>query len=281
MRGCDIRYFGWSSLAIRTPDFSLLFDPFYRRYCDVQWFGAEDLCPADYIAVTHGHEEHFVDVPELARLSGAMVIGPDKVVNFLRRKNRITSRQLKPLNAGESDELSHFRIDAFGWQHRDVNLFKSIPAALLRGNFSRLLWAWNGMTKSPFLAPYTGYRLTLPDGTTILNYNEGFNTKMTEHEIEALGASARTDILLGGMQLNFTEDIRRGVKALDPRLVLLYPPHDRLHALWNVPSSPWEDFAAAARDAAPNATVIVLEPGFQVNLEDYSVSTFDSKTVAH
>ncbi len=279
MNDYNIRYFGWSSLAIRTPDFTLLFDPFYRKYCNVQWFEAEDLCPADYIAVTHGHEEHFVDVPDVARLSRATVVGPDKVVNFLQRKNHLDPKQLKSLNAGETVELPSCRLDAFGWQHRDVNLFKSIPAEVLRGNFSRLLWAWNGVTKSPFSAPYTGYRITLADGTTILNYNEGFNTKMSDREIKTLGDDKKTDILLGGMQLHFTDDVRRGVKALNPKLVLLYPPHDRLHKLWNVPSSPWEDFAAAAREAAPNATVIVLKPGDEVDLRTHSVSTFASASV--
>ena len=279
MRGCSLRYFGWSSLAVRTPDFNLLFDPFYRKYCDVQWFDAQDLSPADYIAVTHGHEEHFIDVPAMARVTRAKVLGPRSVTNFLRRRNGLDSPQLITLEAGDGVDLPELRVDAFSWQHRDVNLFRAIPGAILRGEFSRVQWAWNGMTKSPFLAPYTGYRLTLRDGTTILNYNEGFNTKMTADEIRRLGQSAHTDVLLGGMQLDFTEDVARGVAALNPKLVLLYPPHDRLHALWGVPSSPWSLFADAARRAAPDATVIVLNPGDEVDLHSYSVTTFSSASI--
>lgn len=252
----------------------MFFDPFYRHYCGVQWFDIDDFSAANYIAVTHGHEEHFIDVPEVARRTGAKVLGPLKVTSFLHRKNGLQPEQLAAIDAGESADLPELVVQAFSWKHRDVNLFRSIPAALLRGEFSRLTWAWNGMTKSPFLAPYTGYRLILKDGTTILNYNEGFNTKMTDEEITALGQSARTDVLLGGMQLDFTADVARGVAALNPKLVLLYPPHDRLHALWGVPSSPWAAFAEAAQQAAPDATVIVLEPGHEVDLKTYAVRDF-------
>jgi len=37
-------------------------------------------------------------------------------------------------------------------------------------------------TNAPFYSPYTGFHVELPDGLTVLNYNEGFNTKMTDAE---------------------------------------------------------------------------------------------------
>lgn len=276
MTHCTISYFGWSSLAVTTADGTLLFDPFYRRYCGVQWFTAEDLGPAKYIAVTHGHEEHFLDTPELARRTGALVVGPGAVTRFLRQRNRIDEAQLATLEAGQTKQLDGFRVDAFAWKHRDVNLVKSVTKAMLKGNFTQLAWAWHSATQAPFHAPYTGYRLTLPDGTTILNYNEGFNSKMTDAEIEVLGRAGRTDILLAGMQLDFTEDVFRGVKALDPKLVLLYPPHDVLHTMMGAKSRPWPEFAAAAQRAAPHAKVVMLEPGVAVNASNGSVSRFTS-----
>lgn len=276
MTHCTIRYFGWSSLAVNTPDGAFLFDPFYRKYCGVQWFTAEDFGPAKYIAVTHGHEEHFLDVPEFARRTGALVLGPASVTRFLHRRNRIGEAQLATLEAGQTKELPGFRVDAFAWKHRDVNLVKSVTKAMLKGNFTQLAWAWHSATQAPFHAPYTGYRLTLPDGMTILNYNEGFNSKMTDAEIEALGRGARTDVLLGGMQLDFTEDVFRGVKALAPKLILLYPPHDVLHTMMGAKSRPWVEFAAAAQRAAPRAKVVMLEPGVQVDVRDGSTSRFKS-----
>lgn len=281
MQSSTIKYFGWSSLAVQSPQGVVLFDPFYRKYCDVQWFEAVDLCPADYICVTHGHEEHFLDVPEIARLTDAVVVGPQSVIRFLHRRNSLEMARLKVLEAGQSTNLPGFQVDAFSWKHRDVNLFKLMLKGLLTANFRRFSWAWHSMTQAPFLAPYTGYRLTLPDGTTILNYNEGFNSKMTDAEIEALGQAARTDILLGGMQLDFMADLARGVKALKPRMILLYPPHDRLHAAWGVKAAPWSEFVRAAEKAAPEALVVALEPGVEVNLSDGMVSRFKEVESAH
>jgi len=261
---------------VSTPDGVFLFDPFFRKYCGVQWFDAADFATAKYIAVTHGHEEHFLDVPELARRTGALVLGPGSVTRFLHRRNRIGEAQLVTLEAGQTKALRGFRVDAFAWKHRDVNLVKSVSKAVLKGNFTQLAWAWHSATQAPFHAPYTGYRLTLPDGMTILNYNEGFNSKMTDAEIAALGRGARTDVLLGGMQLDFTEDVFRGVKALAPKLILLYPPHDALHTMMGATSRPWPEFAAAAQRAAPQAKVVMLEPGVQVDVGDGSVAHFES-----
>ena len=273
-KNATVRYYGWSSLRVTTGDGSLLFDPFYRKYCGVQWFGEEDFAQANYIAVTHGHEEHFLDVPSIARRTGARVIGPVAVTDFLRRRNGISEHSLMPLKAGESVELVGFKVDAFGWQHRDINLFKALSKAVLFGRTTQLAWAWHSATQAPFRAPYTGYRLTLPDGTTVLNYNEGFNSKMTDTEIRALAEQCRTDVLLGGIQLGFTDDLARGIAALRPRLALLYPPHEKFHEMMGVTSRPDHEVVAAAKAAAPEATVLVLRPGSEVDLASGALSTF-------
>ncbi|OGS97267.1 MAG: hypothetical protein A3K04_04885 [Gallionellales bacterium RBG_16_56_9] len=270
-----LRYFGWSALSVETADGIFLFDPFYRTYCGDDWFSAAGFKKADYIAVTHGHEEHFLDVPEIARRTGARVIGPESITRFLRKRNHIRSEQLITLNAGQSIDLSGFRVDAFGWQHRDINLYKALTKAVFQGNATQLSWAWHSVTQAPFAAPYTGYRLTLPDGLTVLNYNEGFNSKMSDVEIRELGDGASTDVLLGGMQLDFIDDLHRGVKALNPKLILLYPPHEKFHDLMGVKSRPWSEFVAAAQGAAPAAKVVVLAPGTQVDLTDGSVTHFE------
>ncbi len=61
----------------------------------------------------------------------------------------------------------------------------------------------------------------MPDGLTVLNYNEGFNTKMTDREITEIGNRYRTDVLLAGMQLDFVADVARGAAALNPKIVVL------------------------------------------------------------
>jgi len=260
-----IRYFGWSSLSIETPDGALFFDPFYRHYCGAQWFDLEDYLHAKYICVTHGHEEHFLDVPVIAKRTGATVIGPKSVTDFLAWRSRLPREKLFTVDTGSALALPGFKVNSFRWKHRDINLVKALSKAVFHGNATQLSWAWSSATNAPFYCPYTGYHVELPGGLTVLNYNEGFNSKMTDAEITALGKRFRTDVLLAGMQLDFTADIARGVKALNPKIVVLYPPHDKFHAMMGVGSKPWPEFAAAASASLPSAKVLIAEPGFVMN----------------
>lgn len=259
-----VKYYGWSGLSVETPDGVLLFDPFYRAYCGAQWFGLEDFARASVICVTHGHEEHYLDVPAVARRSGALVVGDPLVCSYLRWRNGLPQDQLRPLRTGGTVELPGFKISSFAWKHRDINLWKALSRAVFQGNATQLSWAWSSATNAPFYAPYTGFVVELPDGTAIMNYNEGFNSKMTDAEIEALGRRFKVDVLLGGMQLDFVSDVARGAAALKPRAVVLFPPHEHFHKMMGAPASPWSDFADAVRGALPHAKVVVAEPGTAV-----------------
>jgi len=260
-----IRYFGWSSLSIETADGALFFDPFFRHYCGAQWFDIDDYLHAKYICVTHGHEEHFLDVPVVAKRTGATVIGPKSVTDFLAWRSSVPRDKLVTVDTESVSTLPGFKVSSFRWKHRDINLVKALSKAVFHGNATQLSWAWSSATNAPFYSPYTGYHVELPGGLTVLNYNEGFNTKMTDAEITALGKRFRTDVLLAGMQLDFTADIARGVKALNPKIIVLYPPHDKFHEMMGVSSKPWADFAAAASAALPSAKVLIADPGFVMN----------------
>jgi L-ascorbate metabolism protein UlaG (beta-lactamase superfamily) len=264
-KNASIRYYGWSALSIDTEQGSLFFDPFYREYCGAHWFDAEDFDKASIVCVTHGHEEHFLDVPKIAERTGATVVGPKAVTRFLKRRSGLPEDTLIAIDFETTKELPGFKISAFGWQHRDINLVKALTKAVFHGNTTQLSWAWSSATNAPFYAPYTGYHVELPDGTKVLNYNEGFNTKMTDREITALGERFQTDVLLAGMQLDFVEDVARGAAALKPKIVLLYPPHDKFHDMMGVSSRPWEEFAAAVRKRLPDSLVIIAEPGTAID----------------
>lgn len=264
-----LKYYGWSSIALETADGALFFDPFYRPYCGAEWFHLDDFKQARYICVTHGHEEHFLDVPEVAKTTGALVIGAPSLCRFMQRRHKFGAEQLRAIDPAtfEKTTVPGFKITALPWQHRDINLYKALTKAVFQGNTTQLAWAWSSATNAPFYSPYTGFHVELPDGTTILNYNEGFNSKMTDQEIVALGRRFKTDILLAGMQLNFIDDVVRGVAALNPKMVVLYPPHEKFHEMMGVTSEPWADFARAVRERFPHVVVHVAEPGFELDLQ--------------
>lgn len=261
-----LRYYGWSAFRIETNQGSLLSDPFFRPYCDAEWFHLEDFSEADYICVTHGHDEHFMDIPVVAKTTGATVVASQAVCDYLVKKNKLNSSKVMSIDSArfESVSVPGFKISVFPWKHRDINIFTSVAKQLLRGSTTQLAWAWNGLTKAPFYAPFTGYHYELPNGVTILNYGEGFNTAMTDVEIRDIGSRFRTDILLAGMQLYFMEDVARGVAALKPKIVVLYPPHEKLFNMLGAKSAPWTEFAKVIKNRFPNITVHIAEPGFEL-----------------
>ncbi len=89
---------------------------------------------------------------------------------------------------------------------------------------------------------------------------------MTDAEIGDLGRRHRTDVLLAGMQLNFIPDVVRGVGALKPKVLVLYPPHEKFHAMMGAVSEPWAAFGDAVRSRFPDVAVHLAEPGFELPL---------------
>jgi len=155
-----LRYFGWSALSIETPAGALFFDPFFRPYCGAEWFHLADFKHAKYICVTHGHEEHFLDVPVIAKETGATVIGSPSVCSFLKWRRGIPESQMRTIDPKRFETISvpGFAISAFRWKHRDINLPRALSRALFHGNATQLSWAWSSATRAPFYSPYTGFR---------------------------------------------------------------------------------------------------------------------------
>lgn len=266
-----IKYYGWSAIELNVGGKAVFFDPFYRPYCGVHWYQLHDFAHADLVCVTHGHEEHFLDVPAVLNASQARVVATPAVCRFLERRNGITTARLMPTEWGQSVQADGMTISLFPWKHRDLNLFKAMTRAVFQGNTTQLSWAWSSATNAPFYSGYTGFHVEIPSGMTVLNYNEGFNTKMTAQDLADLKQRfPKVDVLLAGMQLFFVDDVVRGVKALAPKVVFLYPPHEHFHKMMEAPSAPWDDFANAIRNQCPQVQVVVATPGTVLKLNDFT-----------
>lgn len=155
-----IKYFGWSSISIETKHGNLFFDPFFRSYCGVQWFDESNFLSADYICVTHGHEEHFLDVPALGKATGARLIGSPSLCRFLKKRYGFDDEKLIPINPASFDVSVNpgFKITALPWKRRDINLFKALTKAVFQGNVTQLAWACSSAVNAPFYSPY--YRIS-------------------------------------------------------------------------------------------------------------------------
>jgi L-ascorbate metabolism protein UlaG (beta-lactamase superfamily) len=101
-----VTYYGQSCLGVQLAGKNLLFDPFIRgnglaKSVDV------DAIKADYILVTHGHQDHIGDAPEIAERTGAMVIANFEVTQWLEKKG---VKKVHPLNHGGGFNFEFGRV---------------------------------------------------------------------------------------------------------------------------------------------------------------------------
>ena len=80
-----ITYLGHSSLSIETKDKTLLIDPFISGNELAKDIDINKL-NADYILVTHAHQDHILDVEAIAKRTGAKVISNFEIVTYFENK---------------------------------------------------------------------------------------------------------------------------------------------------------------------------------------------------
>ncbi len=79
-----ITYYGHSTLVVETDEHKLVIDPFFAPNNPLAPISV-DKVDADFILLTHGHNDHTADAAALARATGALVIGNFEVVNWMQQ----------------------------------------------------------------------------------------------------------------------------------------------------------------------------------------------------
>lgn len=64
---------------------------------------------ADYVLITHGHWDHTLDAPYIARKTGAVIIGNESVANLARASN-VADSSLIIVRGGEDFEFGNFSL---------------------------------------------------------------------------------------------------------------------------------------------------------------------------
>lgn len=79
-----VSYHGHSVVKVESGDKTILIDPFItgNGLCDLN---AAEL-KADYILLTHGHNDHVGDTVEIAKRNNALVIAPNELADYLSTK---------------------------------------------------------------------------------------------------------------------------------------------------------------------------------------------------
>jgi len=114
MSSLAITWLGHSTFLLRTPGGKrVLIDP---------WLTSNPSCPdslkkpgkVDLILVSHGHFDHMDDLVNVARESGAPVVGIFELCDWLGRKG---VQQTAPMNKGGSQEIAGLRVTMTDARH--------------------------------------------------------------------------------------------------------------------------------------------------------------------
>jgi L-ascorbate metabolism protein UlaG (beta-lactamase superfamily) len=79
-----ITFYGHASLGIQIDDVNILVDPFISANPKASQVNIDEL-KADYILVTHAHQDHIVDVETIAKRTGAVVISNFEIVSYYEK----------------------------------------------------------------------------------------------------------------------------------------------------------------------------------------------------
>ncbi len=90
-------WLGHSSFLLETDRGRLLIDPFLNDSATAP-VKAEEVA-ADFILLTHGHFDHVVDAPSIARRTGATVLANYEVTEWVKRQG-VAEDKVVPLNPG-------------------------------------------------------------------------------------------------------------------------------------------------------------------------------------
>ena len=92
----QVTYFGHSCFSVKVKNKTLLFDPFISANPLAKNIDVSKI-PAEYILISHGHEDHIADAVAIAKRTGAKVISNFEITTWITN-NGITN--VHPMNIG-------------------------------------------------------------------------------------------------------------------------------------------------------------------------------------
>ncbi len=121
----NITYYGHSCFSIEINGKHLLFDPFISPNELAQHINIQTI-KADYILVSHGHNDHVADVESIAKRTGAKLICNWEIHNWFSKKGL---NNIHPMNTGGKLKLDFGSVKCVAAQHSS-----SMPDGSYGGN---------------------------------------------------------------------------------------------------------------------------------------------------
>lgn len=121
----NITYYGHSCFGVNVGGKNLLFDPFISANELAASINVEKV-NADYILVSHGHQDHIADAEAIARRTGATIICNWEIYTWFQKKGL---EKLHPMNTGGKIKLDFGSIKCVTAHHSS-----SLPDGSYGGN---------------------------------------------------------------------------------------------------------------------------------------------------
>lgn len=109
----NITYYGHSCFGVEINGKHLLFDPFISHNSLAKTINVNEI-KADYILISHGHEDHIADAEGIAKRTGAKVICSWEINVWLGKKG---VENIHPMNTGGKIKLDFGNVKAVSAVH--------------------------------------------------------------------------------------------------------------------------------------------------------------------
>ncbi len=120
-----ITYYGHSCFGVEINGKHLLFDPFISPNELAKGINVSTI-PADYILISHGHEDHIADAVAIAQRTGAQVICSWEIYVWLGKQG---VKNIHPMNTGGKVKLDFGNVKCVKAEHSS-----SLPDGSYGGN---------------------------------------------------------------------------------------------------------------------------------------------------
>ncbi|HZW35785.1 MAG TPA: metal-dependent hydrolase [Candidatus Deferrimicrobiaceae bacterium] len=228
-----IRWFGHSGFSIEDPSGkTVLVDPWFQGNPSAS-AGPEAISKADFLLLTHDHFDHSADAADLARRTGALIVGIFELTGDLKSRGVPESQLLNGgsgMNVGGTVDLGGFSFTMTEARH------------------------------SCSLGAPVGYVIKTPSGATL--YHSGDTGIFAGMSL--IGELYPLDVALLPIGSVFTMDYRQAAKAAALlRAKAVIPMH---YGTFPILEPNADRFVAEMKKVAPMTRVVVLRPGGKAEL---------------
>ena len=248
----ELTWLGRSCFQLTTSDHKrVVFDPYldlYREHVETTF------PPPDVICVSHGHLDHFADVPDLVRGdSPTLIVAIPELCRALRELIPETQHRLFPLPWDDQVKLEGMRFFSFRSPPMQTSLYDMFEEFGV-SQVIDFLQACRRLADEILYLPLTSFGLEADRLRLLHSVFEG-DGDAEKAGVQAIGTQFVPDVALVGISPGEEERSAECAAALGAPLVI--PHHYRAYG--RLPGADLDVFADALRRLAPGTELRFLE----------------------